>query len=75
MFIAGLTILLRGLAAVVERDIKKIIALSTLSQLGVIIGRLGIGASRFALFHLMTHAIFKALMFMGAGIVIFFARH
>lgn len=75
VFVAGLTVLLSGLAAVVERDMKKIIALSTLSQLGVIIGRLGVGAPEFALFHLMTHAIFKALMFMGAGIVIFFRLH
>ena len=73
--IACLTILIAGLAATVEPDLKKIIALSTLSQLGVIIGRLGIGLPNIALFHLITHALFKALLFVCAGTIIHFNSH
>lgn len=50
-----------------ENDVKKVIALSTLSQLGVIVFRLGLGLSNLALFHLYTHALFKALLFLAAG--------
>lgn len=53
-----------------ESDIKKIIALSTLSQLGVIIARLGMQIPKLALFHLITHALFKALLFICAGTLI-----
>lgn len=63
----AVTSLLGGWAASCENDIKKIIALSTLSQLGVIIFRLRLGLPILALFHLFTHALFKALLFLAAG--------
>jgi len=69
-FCGRITCLLGGIAAIVEMDLKKIIALSTLSQLGVIIFRLGINLPIIALFHLYTHAIFKALLFLVAGVVL-----
>merc|ERR1719402_2143331 len=59
-----------GLGANFEYDLKKIIALSTLSQLGVIIRVLRIGLKELAFFHLVTHALFKALLFMCAGSLI-----
>jgi len=67
LFSAISTILIAGISATTECDIKKIIALSTLSQLGVIITRLGLGMPTLALFHIMTHALFKALLFICAG--------
>lgn len=70
LFISGLTIFIAGLGANFEYDLKKIIALSTLSQLGLIISILSIGFSILAFFHLLTHALFKALLFICAGIVI-----
>jgi len=63
----SVTCLLGGWAATYENDIKKIIALSTLSQLGVIVFRLGINLPALGLFHLYTHALFKALLFLAAG--------
>lgn len=72
---ASLTILIAGIAAIAECDIKKIIALSTLSQLGVIIATLRAGIPELAFFHLITHAIFKALLFLTAGTLIFHQRH
>lgn len=70
LIVASLTILIAGLRAIYEYDLKKIIALSTLSQLGVIIAALGIGYVSLALFHLLTHALFKALLFLCAGNII-----
>uniref|UniRef100_A0A336MVL7 NADH-ubiquinone oxidoreductase chain 5 n=1 Tax=Culicoides sonorensis TaxID=179676 RepID=A0A336MVL7_CULSO len=70
LFISRLTIFIAGLGANFEFDLKKIIALSTLSQLGLIIRILGIGFSYLAFFHLITHALFKALLFICAGVVI-----
>lgn len=70
-----MTILIAGVAASIETDLKKIIALSTLSQLGVIIASLGLGLQLLALFHLMTHALFKALLFICAGRLIHFHDH
>ena len=70
LFISVLTLLMAGIGANYENDLKKIIALSTLSQLGVIIIRLGLGMPYLALFHLYTHALFKALLFLCAGIFI-----
>jgi len=61
------TILIAGLRATTECDIKKIIALSTLSQLGIIITRLGLNMPQLAYFHILTHALFKALLFVCAG--------
>jgi len=63
----SVTCLLGGWAATFENDIKKVIALSTLSQLGVIVFSLGIGFPFLSLFHLYTHALFKALLFLTAG--------
>jgi len=70
LFFSVLTLLMAGIGANYENDLKKIIALSTLSQLGVMIIRLGMGAPFLALFHLYTHALFKALLFLCAGMII-----
>jgi NADH-ubiquinone oxidoreductase chain 5 len=67
LIIAVSTILIAGLSATTECDIKKIIALSTLSQLGMIITRLGLNMPQLAYFHMITHALFKALLFICAG--------
>ena len=65
-----LTIIIAGITAIVEIDIKKVIALSTLSQLGIIIIILGVGNPVLAFFHLISHAFFKAMLFMCAGLII-----
>nr|WBV74578.1 NADH dehydrogenase subunit 5 [Timomenus komarovi] len=70
ILLAGLTMLLAGLGANLEMDLKKIIALSTLSQLGLMMTILGMGFPVLAFFHLITHALFKALLFMCAGVYI-----
>lgn len=70
LFISVLTLLLAGIGANYENDLKKIIALSTLRQLGVIIISLAIGIVYLSLYHLYTHALFKALLFLCAGIII-----
>lgn len=70
LLISVLTLLIAGIAANYENDLKKVIALSTLRQLGVIIISLGIGLPYLALFHLYTHALFKALLFLCAGTII-----
>lgn len=70
LLIGGLTIFIAGVAANFEFDLKKIIALSTLSQLGLIIRILSIGFPKLAFFHLLTHALFKALLFICAGAII-----
>lgn len=71
LFLLGaLTIVMAGLAAIGEIDMKKIIALSTLRQLGVIILTLGAGSPKMAFFHLLSHAYFKAILFMCAGSLI-----
>jgi len=67
LFTAVSTILIAGLSATTECDMKKIIALSTLSQLGMIITRIGLGLPQLAYFHIVAHAIFKALLFVCAG--------
>ena len=64
------TLLVAGLVALVQWDIKKVIAYSTMSQIGYMFLGAGIGAYGFAIFHLMTHAFFKALLFLAAGVVI-----
>ena len=70
LLLSSLTIFIAGLGANFEYDLKKIIALSTLSQLGVIIRILSLGYADLAFFHLLAHALFKALLFMCAGAVI-----
>ena len=70
VFISIITTFISGVCAIYEYDIKKIIALSTLRQLGVIIMSLGIKIPILALFHLYTHAIFKALLFLCGGNII-----
>lgn len=72
---AILTITIASINAIAETDIKKIIALSTLSQLGVIIASLSIHLPQLAFFHLITHAIFKALLFITAGTLIHLHHH
>jgi len=69
-FVGVLTIFISGLGANFEIDLKKIIALSTLRQLGLIIITLGVGLTEYAFFHLITHAIFKSLLFLCAGVFI-----
>ena len=68
--IGAFTIFIAGCAAILEMDIKKVIALSTLSQLGIIIIIIGAGAPVLAYFHLLSHAFFKAILFICAGIII-----
>ena len=65
-----LTIIIAGITAIVEIDIKKVIALSTLRQLGIIIIILGIGNPVLSFFHLISHAFFKAILFICAGLII-----
>lgn len=70
LLVACLTIFIAGLGANFEFDLKKIIALSTLRQLGLIMRILALGFYKLAFFHLMTHALFKALLFICAGAII-----
>nr|YP_009712012.1 NADH dehydrogenase subunit 5 [Gastrophysa polygoni]QGA74022.1 NADH dehydrogenase subunit 5 [Gastrophysa polygoni] len=70
LFISSLTMFMSGLGANFEYDLKKIIALSTLSQLGLMMSILSLGSYNLAFFHLLTHALFKALLFMCAGNII-----
>jgi NADH-ubiquinone oxidoreductase chain 5 len=75
LFIAVSTIIIAGIRATTECDIKKIIALSTLSQLGIIITRIGLGFPQLAFIHIVIHALFKALLFICAGNIISVHRH
>nr|AWV84713.1 NADH dehydrogenase subunit 5 [Anopheles funestus] len=70
LLVSGLTMFMAGLGANFEFDLKKIIALSTLSQLGLMMSILSMGFYKLAFFHLLTHALFKALLFMCAGSII-----
>nr|QHR79553.1 NADH dehydrogenase subunit 5 [Necrobia ruficollis] len=70
LFVASLTMFMSGLGANFEFDLKKIIALSTLSQLGLMLSILALGESKLAFFHSLIHALFKALLFMCAGNII-----
>nr|YP_001648713.1 NADH dehydrogenase subunit 5 [Biomphalaria tenagophila]ABO14133.1 NADH dehydrogenase subunit 5 [Biomphalaria tenagophila] len=70
LFLGAITCLLGGTAAIYEFDLKKIIALSTLSQLGLMVFTLGMGLTNITLFHLFMHALFKALLFLAAGSVL-----
>ena len=68
--LGGVTLLAAGLIALVQTDIKRVIAYSTMSQIGYMFVAAGLGAYGVGMFHLMTHAFFKALLFMTAGVVI-----
>lgn len=70
LLIGIITIIIAGITAIIEIDIKKIIALSTLRQLGIIILILGLGNPILSFFHLLSHAFFKAILFMCAGMII-----
>lgn len=73
--VGAFTALFAATIAVAQRDVKKVLAYSTISQLGYMVAAVGIGAYIAAAFHLMTHAIFKALLFMGSGSVIHAVDH
>ena len=74
-FIGAITALMGALIAVAQNDIKRVLAFSTVSQLGYMMLALGVGSWVAAIFHLLTHAFFKALLFLGAGSVIHAAHH
>ena len=75
MIIGGITALFMGFLGIVQNDIKRVVAYSTLSQLGYMTVALGASAYSVAVFHLMTHAFFKALLFLAAGSVILGLHH
>ncbi len=68
--VGAVTLLVAGASGLVQRDIKRVLAYSTISQIGYMFLALGVGAWSAALFHFMVHAFFKALLFLGAGVVI-----
>ena len=75
MIIGAITALFMGVIGIVQNDIKRVVAYSTLSQLGYMTVALGVSAYSAAIFHLMTHAFFKALLFLAAGSVIIAMHH
>jgi NADH-quinone oxidoreductase subunit L len=68
--VGAATLLLAGFSALTQHDIKRVLAYSTVSQIGYMFLALGVGAWQAAMFHFMTHAFFKALLFLGAGVII-----
>ena len=75
LIIGASTALFTGILGLVQNDIKRVIAYSTLSQLGYMVAAAGVSAYSVSLFHLMTHAFFKALLFLGSGSVIMALHH
>ncbi|MDO8314627.1 MAG: NADH-quinone oxidoreductase subunit L [Rugosibacter sp.] len=75
LVIGAVTALFMGFLGIIQNDIKRVVAYSTLSQLGYMTVALGVSAYPIAVFHLMTHAFFKALLFLGAGSVIIGCHH
>src|SRR5690348_15155771 len=75
LIVGATTAFFMGLIGIVQNDIKRVIAYSTLSQLGYMVAALGVSAYAAGIFHLMTHAFFKALLFLGAGSVIVAMHH
>jgi NADH-quinone oxidoreductase subunit L len=75
LVIGSITALFMGFLGIIQNDIKRVVAYSTLSQLGYMTVALGASAYSVAVFHLMTHAFFKALLFLGAGAVIIAMHH
>ncbi len=73
--VGAITLLVAGCSALVQRDIKRVLAYSTISQIGYMFLALGVGAWSAAVFHFMTHAFFKALLFLSAGAVIMAMSH
>jgi len=73
--IGAITLLMAAFTAMTQTDIKRILAYSTISQIGYMFLALGVGAWSSGIFHLMTHAFFKALLFLGAGAVIYSLHH
>ena len=73
--IGAIGALFLGILGIIQTDIKRVVAYSTLSQLGYMTVALGVSAYSAAVFHLMTHAFFKALLFLGAGSVIIAMHH
>ena len=73
--VGGLTLFIAGFSAMVQTDIKRILAYSTISQIGYMFLALGVGAWSAAIFHFFTHAFFKALLFLAAGVVIESLHH
>ncbi len=73
--VGALTLLISGFSALAQHDIKRVLAYSTISQIGYMFLALGVGAWSAAIFHFMTHAFFKALLFLGAGVVIIGLEH
>ena len=73
--IGAVGVLFAGVSALTQRNIKRVLAYSTMSQLGYMFLALGIGAWGGAIFHLVTHAFFKSLLFLGAGVIILAANH
>ena len=73
--VGAATLLLAGFAALTQRDIKRVLAYSTISQIGYMFLALGVGAWSAAIFHLFTHAFFKALLFMASGAIILALHH
>ena len=69
-WVGAITLIIAGCSALVQNDIKRILAYSTISQIGYMFVALGVGAWSAAIFHFMTHAFFKALLFLAAGVVI-----
>jgi NADH-quinone oxidoreductase subunit L len=74
-WVGAITLLMAGLSALVQTDIKRVLAWSTISQIGYLFLALGVGAHGAATFHFATHAVFKALLFLGAGAVIIALHH
>ena len=73
--VGGMTLIVAAFTAMTQNDIKRVLAYSTISQIGYMFLALGVGAWASSVFHLMTHAFFKALLFLGAGAVIFSLHH
>jgi NADH-quinone oxidoreductase subunit L len=73
--VGAATLIMAGFSAITQSDIKRVLAYSTVSQIGYMFLALGVGAWSAALFHFMTHAFFKALLFLGAGVIIESLHH
>jgi NADH-quinone oxidoreductase subunit L len=73
--VGSVTLLVAGICALNQRDIKRVLAYSTVSQIGYMFLGLGVGAYTSAMFHFMTHAFFKALLFLGAGVISYCFHH